>query len=41
MSGWIARRWEDPSFKTGFPAFPTDKYWMAEYEELYQILESL
>ena len=41
MSAWIARRWEDPSFQSGFPAFRTDRYWMTEYEELYRIFESL
>src|SRR5881628_636024 len=41
MSAWIARRWEDPSFQSGFPAFQTDRYWMTEYEELYRIFESL
>jgi Ser/Thr protein kinase RdoA (MazF antagonist) len=38
MSAWIARRWEDPSFQAGFPAFRTDRYWMSEYEELFQDL---
>jgi Ser/Thr protein kinase RdoA (MazF antagonist) len=41
MSAWIARRWEDPSFQKGFPAFRTDNYWMSEYEELFRISESL
>ncbi|MBI4629807.1 MAG: serine/threonine protein kinase, partial [Candidatus Rokubacteria bacterium] len=41
ISAWIARRWDDPSFRAGFPAFGTDGYWAAEYEELYGILESL
>ena len=41
MSGWIARRWDDPSFQAAFPAFRTDNYWMAEYEALFQIFESL
>jgi Ser/Thr protein kinase RdoA (MazF antagonist) len=40
-SGWIASRWDDRSFKTGFPAFGTDTYWMAEYEALFRIFESL
>ncbi len=40
MSAWIARRWDDPSFRTGFPAFETDGYWAAEYEELFGIFES-
>jgi Ser/Thr protein kinase RdoA (MazF antagonist) len=41
MSGWIAKRWDDPSFQTAFPAFRTDNYWMAEYEALFNIAESL
>jgi Ser/Thr protein kinase RdoA (MazF antagonist) len=41
MSAWIARRWDDPSFRTGFPAFATDSYWSTEYEELFNIYESL
>jgi Ser/Thr protein kinase RdoA (MazF antagonist) len=41
MSAWIARRWDDPSFRTGFPAFGTDGYWASEYEVLYTIFESL
>jgi len=41
MSAWIARRWDDPSFRTGFPAFGTEPYWATEYEALYQIFESL
>lgn len=41
MSAWIARRWDDPSFRAGFPAFGTDQYWAAEYEALFAIFESL
>jgi Ser/Thr protein kinase RdoA (MazF antagonist) len=41
MSGWIAKRWDDPSFQSAFPAFRTDNYWMAEYEALFNIAESL
>ena len=26
-AAWIARRWEDPAFKTAFPWFDTQKYW--------------
>jgi len=40
MSAWIARRWDDPSFQAGFPAFRTDRYWMSEYEELFRIYET-
>jgi len=41
MSAWIARRWDDPSFRTGFPTFETPGYWSTEYEALYNIYESL
>jgi Ser/Thr protein kinase RdoA (MazF antagonist) len=41
MSGWIAKRWDDPSFPAAFPAFRTDNYWMAEYEALFRIFENL
>jgi Ser/Thr protein kinase RdoA (MazF antagonist) len=41
MSGWIARRWEDQSFRTAFPTFTTDSYWSAEYEALFNIYENL
>ena len=41
MSGWIARRWEDPSFPPAFPSFPDHRYWMQEYEELVRIAETL
>jgi Ser/Thr protein kinase RdoA (MazF antagonist) len=26
-AAWIARRWEDPAFKTAFPWFNTPRYW--------------
>jgi Ser/Thr protein kinase RdoA (MazF antagonist) len=26
-SGWLARRWEDPAFKTSFSWFATPRYW--------------
>jgi len=41
MSGWIAKRWEDPSFQAAFPAFKTDNYWMSDYEALSTIAEDL
>lgn len=41
MSGWIARRWDDASFRSAFPAFGTDNYWSAEYEQLFAIFETL
>lgn len=41
MSGWIARRWEDPAFPVAFPTFRQANYWMSEYEELVHIAEAL
>ena len=41
MSAWIARRWDDQSFRAAFPTFTTDNYWAAEYEALFNIYESL
>jgi Ser/Thr protein kinase RdoA (MazF antagonist) len=26
-SGWLARRWEDPTFPVNFPWFNTQRYW--------------
>jgi Ser/Thr protein kinase RdoA (MazF antagonist) len=41
MSGWIARRWDDQSFRDAFPTFNTDSYWATEYEVLFNIYENL
>jgi Ser/Thr protein kinase RdoA (MazF antagonist) len=41
MSGWIARRWEDPSFPGAFPTFCHHNYWAQEYEELVHVAEEL
>ena len=41
MSAWIARRWDDQSFRAAFPTFTTDNYWAGEYEVLYNIYENL
>jgi Ser/Thr protein kinase RdoA (MazF antagonist) len=41
MSGWIARRWDDPAFPRAFPTFTQANYWMSEYEELIRIAEAL
>lgn len=37
-SAWIARRWEDPTFKNAFPDFGTYKYWFEELETLNEQL---
>jgi Ser/Thr protein kinase RdoA (MazF antagonist) len=41
MSGWIAKRWEDPSFPHAYPSFKDVRYWMQEYEALVEIAEQL
>jgi Ser/Thr protein kinase RdoA (MazF antagonist) len=41
VSGWIARRWDDPSFPPAFPNFRDVRYWMHEYEVLTGIAEAL
>ncbi len=41
MSGWVARRWDDPSFPPAFPNFRDTRYWMHEYEALVAIAEAL
>lgn len=42
VSGWIARRWDDPSFPAAYPTFKGDhRYWMQEYEELVKIAETI
>src|SRR5512138_621 len=40
MSGWVARRWDDPSFPPAFPMFKNHNYWNQEYEELVQIADT-
>lgn len=36
-AGWIAKRWEDPSFPRLFPAFGSYTYWAEEVEALEKI----
>lgn len=40
-SGWIARRWEDPTFPQLFPQFKDYLYWAEDTEALEQIAWSL
>ncbi|RMH21691.1 MAG: serine/threonine protein kinase [Acidobacteria bacterium] len=37
-AGWLARRWDDPAFKAGWPHFGTGDYWRQETEDLEQQL---
>ncbi len=41
FNGWIAKRYEDSSFKQIFPHYPTDAYWSGQFEEFARILELL
>ncbi|MFN8945631.1 MAG: serine/threonine protein kinase, partial [Pseudobdellovibrionaceae bacterium] len=40
-AGWIAKRWDDPSFPKIFPEFGSYKYWAEETEELEKIARLL
>lgn len=40
-SGWIANRWEDPSFPRLFPEFGSYSYWAKEVEALEKLAWSL
>lgn len=33
-AGWLARRWHDPAFRSGWPHFGTDDYWQRETDDL-------
>lgn len=39
-AGWIAKRWQDPSFPRLFPEFGTYSYWADETEALEKIIHS-
>jgi Ser/Thr protein kinase RdoA (MazF antagonist) len=41
MAGWIARRWEDPSFPRLFPHFQSYEYWRDEVRQLTDLAETL
>lgn len=36
---WLARRWHDPAFRTGWPHFGTSEYWEAETRDLEEQLQ--
>ncbi|MEK6773172.1 MAG: serine/threonine protein kinase [Bdellovibrionota bacterium] len=40
-AGWIAKRWEDPSFPRIFPEFNSYRYWAEETEALEKLAWSL
>ena len=33
-AGWLARRWDDPAFKVGWPQFGTATYWQEQTDDL-------
>jgi hypothetical protein len=40
-AAWVARGWDAPSLRAGFPTFGTEAYWAAGYEEFFGIFEAL
>lgn len=40
-AAWIARRWEDPSFKRAFPEWGTERYWESQVADLYEQIRLL
>lgn len=39
LSSWIARRWDEPQFRSTFPHFGTAQYWEDETRELEEQME--
>ncbi len=39
FTAWIAKRWEDPAFKSAFIEFNTPKYWREQMSQLTEQLE--
>jgi len=40
-AAWIARRWHDPAFQVGFPAFGSVRYWSEHVLHLREQLAAL
>jgi len=40
-AGWLARRWNDPAFKAGWPHFGTEDYWQHETADLEEQLQAV
>ncbi len=40
-AGWLARRWQDPAFRAGWPHFGTDDYWERETSDLEEQLAAV
>ena len=36
FTAWLAKRWDDPAFKVGFPHFGTDQYWNERIRDLQE-----
>jgi Ser/Thr protein kinase RdoA (MazF antagonist) len=36
---WLARRWQDPAFKIGFPGFGTEQWWVQALRDVQEQLE--
>lgn len=41
ISSWIARRWQEPSFRSTFPHFGTQLYWEREMNDLEELAERI
>jgi Ser/Thr protein kinase RdoA (MazF antagonist) len=41
ISSWIARRWDEPTFRSTFPHFGTELYWERETCDLEELVERL
>ena len=41
ISSWIARRWDEPAFRSTFPHFGTELYWEQETQVLEEILDEV
>ena len=37
-AGWIAKRWDDPSFQRAFPDWGTERYWEEQVADLHEQL---
>jgi Ser/Thr protein kinase RdoA (MazF antagonist) len=40
-AGWLARRWQDPAFRAGWPHFGTEEYWRQETETLEEQVRAI
>ncbi|MEM6731451.1 MAG: serine/threonine protein kinase [Myxococcota bacterium] len=40
-AAWIARRWDDPSFKRAFPDWGSERYWEGQVADLYEQIRLL